>query len=295
MVIKKVIFACMNDVFLSPIAETFYRNVTNSELTEVSSRGLVVLFPEPISPKVNLILSSMGEELCKHGNTTPLIADDITEGTCIITMTLSEKIRVMEEFTKENVYTLGEISGLNIDIADPYGKDDSAYMECVELVKKAVIKTVVRIRAINGGKGMIAIGCDHGGYLLKQEIMEHLDAREVAYVDVGCNSEESCDYPIYAKAVAEKVVSGECEKGIIICGTGIGVSITANKFKGIRAALCHDTFSAEATRLHNDANVLTMGARVVGAGLALKIVDTFLDTPFSEEERHIRRISMIEE
>ena len=141
---------------------------------------------------------------------------------------------------------------------------------------------------------MIAIGSDHGGFVLKQALMAHLDRRGLAYKDFGTYSEASCDYPVYAKAVANAVVSGECERGIIICGTGIGVSITANKIPGIRAALCGDCFSAEATRLHNDANVLCMGARVVGEGLALKIADTFLDTPFSNDERHIRRISMIE-
>ena len=142
---------------------------------------------------------------------------------------------------------------------------------------------------------MIAIGSDHGGFELKKEIAAHLDKRGLAYKDFGTDSAQSCDYPVYARAVARAVASGECEKGILICGTGIGVSITANKVRGIRAALCGDCFSAEATRLHNDANVLTLGARVVGAGLALKIVDTFLDTPFSGDERHIRRISMIEE
>ena len=141
---------------------------------------------------------------------------------------------------------------------------------------------------------MIAIGSDHGGFALKQALMAQLDRRGLAYKDFGTYSEASCDYPVYAKAVANAVVSGECERGIIICGTGIGVSITANKIPGIRAALCGDCFSAEATRLHNDANVLCMGARVVGEGLALKIADTFLDTPFSNDERHIRRISMIE-
>ena len=141
---------------------------------------------------------------------------------------------------------------------------------------------------------MIAIGSDHGGFALKQALMAHLDRRGLAYKDFGTYSEASCDYPVYAKAVANAVVSGACERGIIICGTGIGVSITANKIPGIRAALCGDCFSAEATRLHNDANVLCMGARVVGEGLALKIADTFLDTPFSNDERHIRRISMIE-
>ena len=142
---------------------------------------------------------------------------------------------------------------------------------------------------------MIAIGSDHGGFVLKKKLMEHLSERGLEYKDFGTYSSASCDYPVYAKAVANAVASGECDRGIIICGTGIGVSITANKVHGIRAALCGDCFSAEATRQHNDANVLCMGARVVGEGLALKIADTFLDTPFSNDERHIRRISMIED
>ena len=142
---------------------------------------------------------------------------------------------------------------------------------------------------------MIAIGSDHGGFELKKKLMEHLSERGLEYKDFGTYSSASCDYPIYAKAVANAVASGECDRGIIICGTGIGVSITANKVRGIRAALCGDCFSAEATRQHNDANILCMGARVVGEGLALKIADTFLDTPFSNDERHKRRISMIED
>lgn len=142
---------------------------------------------------------------------------------------------------------------------------------------------------------MIALGCDHGGFELKQEVIKHLESRGLEYKDFGTYSEASCDYPIYGKAVAHAVADGECEKGIIICGTGIGISITANKIPGVRAALCGDCFSAEATRLHNDANILAMGARVVGPGLALKIVDTFLDTPFSGDERHVRRINMIED
>ena len=141
---------------------------------------------------------------------------------------------------------------------------------------------------------MIAIGSDHGGYALKQAVMKHLESRGEQYHDFGTYSEASCGYPDYGRAVAEAVAGGKYQFGIIICGTGIGISITANKVHGIRAALCGDCFSAEATRLHNDANILAMGARVVGEGLALKIVDTFLDTPFSNDERHIRRISKIE-
>lgn len=142
---------------------------------------------------------------------------------------------------------------------------------------------------------MIAIGCDHGGYELKKAIMKHLEERGLEYKDFGCDSQESVDYPVFARTTAQAVADGRCEKGILICGTGIGISIAANKVRGIRAALCTDCFMAEATRQHNDANILALGGRVVGEGLALKIVDTFLDTEFSNEERHIRRISMIED
>ena len=141
---------------------------------------------------------------------------------------------------------------------------------------------------------MIAIGSDHGGVELKEKVIKHLQARGIECEDTGCYSTESCDYPVYAKKVAHAILDGECEKGILICGTGIGISITANKMEGIRAALCTDCFCAEATRLHNDANVLAMGGRVVGPGLAIKIVETFLNTPFSGEERHERRIHLIE-
>ena len=142
---------------------------------------------------------------------------------------------------------------------------------------------------------MIALGSDHGGYALKQEVIQYLKEQNLDYRDYGGDSEKSCDYPVYAQKVAKAIVSGECDRGILICGTGIGISIAANKVKGIRAALCHDTFSAQATREHNDANILAMGARVVGSGLALKIVDVFLHTEFSNDERHKNRISQIED
>ena len=139
----------------------------------------------------------------------------------------------------------------------------------------------------------LVIGCDHGGFELKQEIIKHLSSRaDLEIVDKGCDSTASVDYPVYAKAVAEAVAAKEADLGILICGTGIGMSMCANKVEGVRAALCHDVFSAKATKEHNNANVLCMGARVVGPGLAFLIVDTFLDTPFSNDERHIRRINM---
>lgn len=146
----------------------------------------------------------------------------------------------------------------------------------------------------DGGIYMIVLGSDHGGLDLKKEIIKYLEEAKLEYKDLGCYTTESCDYPDYAKKVGEAVASKEADKGILICGTGIGISIAANKVKGVRCALCHDCFSAEATRLHNDSNVLAMGGRVVGPELALKIVKTWLGTEFSNEDRHIRRIEKIE-
>ena len=140
----------------------------------------------------------------------------------------------------------------------------------------------------------IAIGSDHGGVRLKDEIIAHLKSKGTEYEDFGTFSEESCDYPDVAVKVAEEVAAKNFEFGILICGTGIGIGIAANKVPGIRAALCHDTFSAHACREHNNANILTIGQRVVGTGLALDIVDIFLNSKF-EGDRHMRRIDKISE
>ncbi|MBS4899528.1 MAG: ribose 5-phosphate isomerase B [Clostridiales bacterium] len=141
---------------------------------------------------------------------------------------------------------------------------------------------------------MVAIACDHGGFELKKELIKHLEKQGIDIRDFGCDSADSCDYPDYAHLVTDAIKSGEADKGILLCGTGIGMSIAANKVEGIRAALCSDCFSAEATRLHNDTNVLCMGARVIGPELAFKIADIWLGTEFSDEERHNRRIGKIE-
>lgn len=135
----------------------------------------------------------------------------------------------------------------------------------------------------------IAIGCDHAGPALKAEILAHLDERKIEYTDLGVQEGEKCDYPDKAVEVCNLVTSGKCDLGILICGTGIGMSMSANKVKGIRAACCSDTFSAKFTRAHNDANMLCFGARVVGAGLASMLVDAFIDTPF-EGGRHTARV-----
>lgn len=141
---------------------------------------------------------------------------------------------------------------------------------------------------------MIAIGSDHGGYDLKMKIIAHLQERGLEVKDFGCYDKSSCDYPDFGQAAARAVADGSCEKGIVVCTTGIGISIAANKVKGIRCALCTNSYLAKMTRLHNDANMLALGEGNTGVNLAMEIVDTFLDTPFSGEEKHARRISKLE-
>lgn len=139
---------------------------------------------------------------------------------------------------------------------------------------------------------MIALGSDHGGYDLKERVKAYLDKEGIAYKDYGCHSKESCDYPVFGKAAAEAVASGECDKGIVICTTGIGISIAANKVHGVRCALCTDPLMAEMTRRHNDANMLAIGAGFTGKNLAERMVEVFLSTDF-EGGRHERRVNKL--
>ena len=141
---------------------------------------------------------------------------------------------------------------------------------------------------------MIAIGSDHGGYDLKMKIIAHLQERGLEVKDFGCYDKSSCDYPDFGQAAARAVADGSCEKGIVVCTTGIGISIAANKVKGIRCALCTNSYLAKMTRLHNDANMLALGGGEVGKNLAIEIVETFLNTEFSEGENHKRRIAKLE-
>ena len=140
---------------------------------------------------------------------------------------------------------------------------------------------------------MIAIASDHGGFAMKQYLISHLEERGIPFADLGCYSEDSVDYPAYAEKVCRGIAAGEYERGVLVCGTGIGMSIAANKLPGIRAALCGDCYSAAMTRAHNDSNVLCLGGRVLGTGLAGMILDAWLDTPFSGLEKHARRIAQI--
>ena len=141
---------------------------------------------------------------------------------------------------------------------------------------------------------MIALACDHGGFDMKQIVIEYLEENGIEYKDFGCYDKSSCDYPLFARPAAEAVAKGEGEKGIVVCTTGIGISIVANKVKGIRCALCNDPYAAKMTRLHNNANMLALGGGMIGKNMAWDILETFLNTEFSEGENHIRRIGLIE-
>ena len=139
----------------------------------------------------------------------------------------------------------------------------------------------------------IVIGCDHAGYNIKNAVKKHVEEKGYEVIDVGTHSTDSCHYPVYASAACEKILSGECALGILICGTGIGMSIAANKHKGIRAACCSDVFSARLTREHNDANMLCFGERVIGIGTALDLVDAFLDATYLNNGNHVTRVAML--
>ena len=292
---KKIIFVSTNNTCRSFIAESVLRKYlkdAHRRDIQVESKGLVVLFPEPVHTKAADLVRKSGIEIVDF-KASQLTQEDVETSDLILTMNDKQKEKVLEDYHGyKEVATINEYANHEGAVIDPYGMDDEDYEHCFVQITQLIHKIWNHKL---GGNEMIGIGCDHGGYALKQAVIKHLEEKGHAVKDYGCYSEESCDYPVYAKAVAECIQQDEVKQGILICGTGIGISITANKIKGIRAALCADTFSARATREHNNANILALGARVTGEGLALDIVDTFLETKFSNDERHIRRINMIED
>ena len=292
---KKIIFVSTNNTCRSFIAESVLRKYlkdAHRRDIQVEYKGLVVLFPEPVHTKAADLVRKSGIEIVDF-KASQLTQEDVETSDLILTMNDKQKEKVLEDYHGyKEVATINEYANDEGAVIDPYGMDDEDYEHCFVQITQLIHKIWNNKL---GGNEMIGIGSDHGGYALKQAVIKHLEEKGHAVKDYGCYSEESCDYPVYAKAVAEGILKDEVKQGILICGTGIGISITANKFKGIRAALCGDTFSARATREHNNANILALGARVTGEGLALDIVDTFLETKFSNDERHIRRINMIED
>ena len=296
MLYDKVIFVCRDNICQSPAAVTILNSIKKDEWLEVSSRGLVVLFSEPYSMKIHSLLRNHGI-IMDNGVSRPLEEKDFGENTIILTMTRAQKDKILSEYKNAcNVYSIMEFAGGNGDIFDPYGGDNAVYEMFYSSIHTWVNQVEIKLHQLNTKEDlkMIALGSDHGGFALKSAIIKHLENRGLEYKDYGCYNTDSRDYPVFGRAAAEAVADGTCDKGIVVCTTGIGISIAANKVKGIRCALCTSTNLAKMTRLHNNANMLALGASVVSEELAMDIVDTFLDTEFSNEERHIRRVEMIE-
>jgi ribose 5-phosphate isomerase B len=198
---------------------------------------------------------------------------------------------------KDKIFAINEFAELPGEVSDPYGGDielyKSTFTQLRQCIRNILMKLKKEIQKNNGGAIMkIALGSDHAGFQLKNEILKHLEGGDYEIKDFGTIIEESVDYPDYAEAVANEVAAGNYDFGILVCGTGIGISIAANKIAGIRCALCGDTFSAHSSREHNDANILALGSRVTGPGLAIDIVDAFLSAQFAGG-RHQKRIDKI--
>ena len=294
----KVLFVCTGNTCRSPMAQMILQDFVNKENLQesiiVESAGVSAFTGGKMTDKSKQALEKM-DVLVTH-----FVSKDIRdvideEFSLILTMTESHKKIIIENycFARDRVFTLSEFAGEKSDVLDPFGLNQKEYDECAKQIKKYIKKAFDKMSTLNEKKSVdIAIGSDHGGYLLKEAIKKMLEENNISFTDYGTYSCDSVDYPDIAQKVCAAINDGKHNKGILICGTGIGISIAANKINGIRAALCSDVFSAVMSREHNNANVLCLGERVTGVGLASMIVEKWLETNFSGG-RHELRVNKI--
>jgi ribose 5-phosphate isomerase B len=274
----------------------------------ISSAGLYAYPGAPASQEAVEVMRGYGIDLSTH-LARELEQEELAAADLILTMTHAQKEQILKTYPalKDRVFVFreylrsrGRVDGPDGDLPDPFGQPVEVYRRCAAAIEKD-LRALIQLMETDkkdigqqkGGRKMrIALGSDHAGVDLKAEIAQYLQTNGYEFKDFGVFSTESVDYPDQAAIVAKAVAKGQFDQGIIICGTGIGVSISANKIKGIRAALCHDVFSAQMARAHNDSNVLTLGARVVGPGLALSIVEAYLKGEFAGG-RHQQRVDKI--
>jgi ribose 5-phosphate isomerase B len=298
---KRILFVCTGNTCRSSMAEAIANHLAHKkglgDKLFFSSAGTSAWDGSPASESAQEAVKEHGIDLSTHQ--AQMVSSSLVEAAdLILTMTRSHKTQLASIFpgSQDKLYTLYEyIGGENRDISDPYGQAVDVYQACARELEQVIEAALKKIKAELGGADMkIALGSDHGGFELKQKIAKYLEENNYDYKDFGTFDAKSVDYPDYALQVAEAIVGGDYDRGILVCGTGIGIGIAANKVPGIRAALCNDTFSARAAREHNDANILTLGERVIGSGLALDIVKTWLESEFAGG-RHAARLGKIRE
>lgn len=314
-----LVFVCTGNTCRSPMAEILFKKMVKkfdlNEEWQVSSAGIAAFPGQTISREAARVLKEEGFDQIEHSS-RQLSETIISKADLILTMTDHHKQTIVDKYPEEGkkVYTLKEFveTENGINVSDPFGYSETVYRQVRDEIKEHIKALLGRLNQFKIEEGKfnkiqnnnvrgenlvkIAIGSDHAGYRMKMEIIDYFQETDYMFTDMGTDSDQSVDYPDYGYKVARAVADKQYDLGILICGTGIGMSITANKVPGIRAALCHDVFSAKATRNHNNSNILTMGARTIGSGLALEIVKVWLGEDFAggRHQRRIDKISNIE-